>query len=176
MRKSMFCLFLAGALYISPAGENDEANIAQDESYTTITIKKFTFSYKTIEDNLAEKVSCPTKGWIAVGFNPIHKMKGGNFIVGYADGEKEIVWDEYGNSPYSHEADTLSGGKNDLLEYSCIEKGETTTLAFTIPLNSGDKRDVVLEKGKKITVILAAGKKDNLKKKHYTIAKTKVVF
>ncbi len=176
MKKSVFSILFAGALFLLYAEEGIEAVSAEDGVYTTITIKKFTFSYKVTGENLAVRVSCQTKGWISVGFNPVRKMKGGNFIVGYTDGGQGMVRDDYGNSPYSHKADTGSGGKNDILESSCTEEGNTTTLTFTIPLNSGDDRDVALAKGKNTTVILAAGKVDNLKKKHFTLARKKIIF
>ena len=180
VNKSMVWIFIIIFAFFTAcsqeAGEEKQKPVAQEETYKTVTVKKFTFSYLVSDENLKVKVSYPTTGWISVGFNPIRKMKGGNFIVGYAAKGEAVVGDHFGDSPYSHKADTLQEGKNDIIESDCTEEKKITTLSFTIPLNSGDDKDVVLEKGKEAVIILAAGKKDSFKTKHFTLAKTKIAF
>lgn len=168
---------LYSVVIITFGQDTAEAVSAQtEEAFKTETVKTFIFSYLVSGENLKIKVSCPTKGWIGVGFNPVRKMKGANFIIGNSTKKGAFVDDQYGDSPYSHKSDTEDGGKNDILESTCTEDNGITSLTFTIPLNSGDEKDSVLEKGSEITVILAAGKKDDFKKKHSTLAKTKIVF
>lgn len=177
MKKFITWFFLICFVFFTYAEEgSDNTNITAQSEFTTVTAKKFSFSYRTDEGNLVAKVSCPTKGWVAVGFNPSKKMKGANFIIGCYDNGKQIVADHFGISAVRHKADTLLGGKNDIVESSCTEKNDITTLSFTIPLDSGDEKDCKLIPGEKTKVIFAAGKKDNFKSKHFTIAKTTVVF
>ena len=154
----------------------EEKGKSENAEFKTVTVKKFTFSFKVEGDNLIAKVSCPTKGWVAIGFNPTRKMKGANFIIGCNRDGEEIIEDHFGVSPIKHKADTLIGGENNLIESSCADEDGKTTLSFTIPLNSGDEKDGVLKQGEENKVIFAAGKKDNLKTKHFTLAKTNVVF
>ena len=154
----------------------DEEEKTEAAEFKTVAVKDFTFSFKVEDGDLTAKVSYPTNGWVAIGFNSIKKMKGANLIIGCNKESEEIVGDHFGVSPIRHKADTLIGGKNNLTESSCTEKDGKTTLSFTIPLNSGDEKDGVLKKGEENKVIFAAGKKDNLKSKHFALAKTKVVF
>ena len=112
----------------------EEKPAATEETYKTETVKKFVFSYLVVGDNLKVKVSCPTAGWVAVGFNPTKKMKDANFIIGYNAKGKAVVDDQFGDSPYGHKSDTELEGKNDIIESTCTEAAGITTLTFTIPL------------------------------------------
>ena len=170
-----FLPFLLSVLIVFTYAE-DEVEKTQDNEFKTVAAKDFTFRYRIEDDNLVAKVSYPTKGWVAIGINPSKKMKDANFIIGCNKEGEEIVGDHFGVSPIRHKADTLIGGKNNLIESSCMEENGKTTLSFTIPLNSGDEKDGVLKQGEENKVIFAAGKKDNLKTKHFILAKAKVVF
>jgi len=177
MKKCIISFIVAGLVLTLYADEqNTEGKVTPQKKFTTVTAKKFTFSYRIDEDNLVAKVSCPTKGWVAVGFDPVKKMKGANFIIGCNDNGNQIIVDNYGVKPIKHKADTLIGGKDDIIESSCFEENSITTLSFTIPLDSGDDKDVVINPGKEIKVIFAAGKKDNLKTKHTMLAKAMITF
>jgi hypothetical protein len=129
----------------------------------------FVVFHAVMGDNLLAQVSYKTSGWVAIGFKPEKKMKGANIIIGYAADGKSIVADHYGTKPHDHEGDSAIGGKNTINESKCREKDGVTTLWISIPLDSGDSRDVVLKKGEKVKIILAAGKKDNLKDRHKKI-------
>lgn len=157
-------------------GSIDSLNITKKDNFSIHKVKKFTFSYKVEDNNLFARVSCTTKGWVAVAFKPTKKMKDANMVIGCNKNGIQIVEDHFGVSKFSHKADTLIGGKNNLLESSCTEENGVTTLSFTIPLNSNDEKDVELKIGEEIMVLFAAGKKDNFKTKHFIIAKQKILF
>lgn len=177
MRSCIIGFFIVSLLLLPYAEENKTDTVSTgSKEFTTVTAKKFTFSYRIEKENLVAKVSCPTKGWVAVGFNPIKMMKGANLIIGTFKDGQGVAYDHCGITVVGHKPDTLIGGTNDLLEYSCTEEKGVTTLSFTIPLDSGDEKDSVLKQGEETKVIFAAGKKDNLKTKHSIVAKTKVVF
>jgi hypothetical protein len=144
--------------------------------FTVVNVKKFQFSYKVNGDRLAGRVSYPTNGWVAVGFNPVRAMLGANFIMGCVVDGKPVLSDEFGATEFSHSPDTAHGGKYDISDGSVITANGTTTMSFSIPLNSGDDKDVVLEKGKPIKVIIAAGKKPDLKTGHYALGKTTITL
>jgi hypothetical protein len=113
-------------------------------------------------------------GWIAVGFNPTSVMKQANMIVGYMNGTTGVVVDQYGDGMFSHKPDTALGGKNDIILSSVTRDSGTTTMSFTIPLDSGDKYDSKLVAGANVKLIFAAGKTDDITKKHSLQAKTTI--
>lgn len=134
---------------------------------TTKTEKKgFTVFYAIEGKNLLAQVSYKTSGWIAIGFKPTKKMKDANIIIGYVADGKSVVEDHFGTKIVSHENDAEIGGKKSINKSNCWEKEGTTSLWISIPLDSKDKKDVVLKKGEKMEVIVAAGKNDNVKTKH----------
>jgi hypothetical protein len=126
-----------------------------------------TFSWKVDGDTLHGKLSAKTKGWVAVGFNPVEKMQGGNYILGYVKGNDVEVADHFGNKKINHDLDEKLGGTSDVTMVSGSEKGGTTTIEFTIPLNSGDEYDTVLVPDGETTVVLAHGPpRDSFKARH----------
>jgi hypothetical protein len=144
--------------------------------FATVKAGKFVFLYRVDGPNLVAKVSYPTAGWVGVGFNPVKMMMGANFILGTIVEGKAVVSDEFGDSKYSHVPDSTQGGKNDIIGGDVVMDKALMTMSFTIPLSSGDTKDAVLEKGKKITVLFAAGKKPGLKSKHSDIEKTTITL
>jgi hypothetical protein len=142
----------------------------------TVTAGKFTMTYTIEGTNLVASVTAPVTGWIAVGFNPSKMMKDANINIGYADGATSVVQDQFGSGMFSHKPDSALGGKNDLTSASCIEKDGTTTLSFTIPLDSGDKNDTKLVPGQKVKLIFAASTKDDISKKHSITGKTETTL
>jgi hypothetical protein len=164
------CVFLIALLYAAAMCADSTATggaaVQNKSDFSTVKAGKFVFLYKTEGENLVGKVSYPTAGWVGVGFNPVKMMKGANFILGTLAADKALVSDEFGTSNTSHAPDTTIGGKNNIIDGNVAIENGTTTVSFTIPLNSGDDKDAVLEKGKPIKVIFAAGKKPDIKKIH----------
>jgi hypothetical protein len=151
---------------------------AQDttQGFKTVTAWKFNLSYKVEGQNLIGKVSCETKGWLAIGFNPTKVMKNANIIIGYADSNSSVLVDQFGTGMMEHQPDTAVGGKNNIIDGKCTEENGITTLSFTIPLDSGDPKDVKIVPGQKTKVIFACGAKDDFASKHVKTAKTEIVF
>lgn len=103
------------------------------------------------------KVSAPSTGWIAVGFDPSQGMLDANIIIGYVLVDTAYFRDDYGTGINSHEPDVNGGGQDNITDQAGTEVGGLTTLEFTIPLDSGDGRDRVLIEGSTYTVLLAYG-------------------
>jgi hypothetical protein len=143
---------------------------------STITVKKFTFTWQVKGDSLTCSLTSPTGGWVACGFKPTKKMKDANIIIGNIKDGKATVVDHFGIGAVEHKADTAIGGTSDLTAASCTEKDGKTTLSFTIPLNSKDKMDVTMTKGETIKVIFAAGKSDRMTTKHSKRTSTKITL
>lgn len=125
-------------------------------------------------DQLQVTVIAKTTGWIGVGFEPLRKMQGANFIIGYVKDGEAVIEDHYGVSTKKHKKDIDLGGSDDVEDTGSSEADGSTKLAFKIPLDSGDEFDNKLEEGKKITVLLAFGKNDDTTSKHRTVVKTSI--
>jgi len=130
------------------------------------TAGAFSFSYTIKNNALSFTVSYPGDCWVAVGFNPGWVMKNANIVIGTIVNGASMVSDEFGDGMFSHKPDTLLKGTNDLISGTCSVQNNVTTLTFSIPLNSGDKKDCLLESGKTVKLIFAAGQSTDKKKKH----------
>ena len=166
----VFLALFYGVIFCGDSTSQSSPAVQEKNEFKVVNAKKFVFSYKVDGDNLIARISYPTAGWVGVGFNPVKMMQGANFIIGSVAGDKTVISDEFGATKYSHAPDTAHGGKYDIVNSSVVSEKGMMTMSFTIPLRSGDDKDVVLEKGKPIKVIFAAGKKPDLGKKHSFLA------
>lgn len=142
--------------------------VAQSTEYQhSLTAEKMTFDWSVEGDQLAIKLTAPTKGWVAVGFNPSKKMKDANIIIGYVKKGKVKILDHFGTAATQHKSDKKIGGANNVTVVGGSEEGNITTIEFSIPLNSGDKKDGAIDPKADSTVILAYGTdRDSFKMKH----------
>lgn len=121
------------------------------------TVAGVTVRWLREEALLSVHLSARTTGWIAIGFDPTRQMAGANIIIGYvADGELEIA-DDYGTGPYRHGRDIENGGTDDIVNAAGLEENGTTSIRFSIPVDSGDPLDNVLVPGESYSVIVAHG-------------------
>jgi len=97
----------------------------------------------------------PGAGYVAIGFDPDHRMKGGNFILGAVENGRLTMRDDYGDGAVRHTADTLLGGTNDILEAAGRESAGRTTVEFVIPLATRDPNDVTLVPGETYGILVA---------------------
>jgi len=134
--------------------------------YYSTSAAGVTLRYKIENDQLHCILSGSTTGWIAVGFNPSSMMQDADFIIGYFHGNNAFIRDEWGTGTTTHAADVTLGGTDDVTVLSGNESEGVTELEFSIPLNSGDQYDQVLEIGETYTIILARGDIDDFSSYH----------
>ncbi|WP_051553755.1 DOMON domain-containing protein [Desulfobulbus elongatus] len=133
----------------------------------SLAVDQMTFAWSVAGDNLAVKVSAPTIGWVAVGFNPTDIMKDANIVIGYVKDGKVEISDDVGTQPTQHSPDTKREGTDNVTVVGGSETGNTTTLEFSIPLKSGDPNDGVIDPNADTKVMLAYGPdRDSTKLKH----------
>lgn len=141
-------------------GTEDDNGTGGNE-YNTKTVSNITIQWRTDTlGNLLVRLSAPTPGWVAVGFAPTAGMQDANIIIGYVDNDTGYIRDDFGTGLHSHTADTSLGGTDDVTDKAGTETAGNTEITFTIPLNSGDSRDRILEIGQSYPMILAWGNDD----------------
>jgi len=157
-------IILCGTLLAAAEPGQDETK--PQIAFQTANAGGMVFQSAVDGKNLRVKIFAPTSGWIAVGFDPESMMKGANFLIGYAEGDRVVMEDQFGVSSFHHKRDVDLGGKDDILEKSASILPKGTEISFTIPLDSGDPFDKKLEKGRTYKIILAYGKTTDLSKRH----------
>ena len=142
--------------------------VAQSADYQhSVTAEKMTFNWSVVGDQLAVKLTAPTKGWVAVGFNPSEKMKDSNIVIGYVKKGKVKIVDHFGTAATQHKGDKKVGGTDNVTVVGGSEEGDITTIEFSIPLNSGDEKDGAIDPTADTTVMLAFGTdRDSFRMKH----------
>ena len=110
MKRIFIISLLSIALLMSgllPTGCNtaDDENLSADvqtseDDYKQIESAGITFKWKIIGDRLHVTILAPTKGWVAVGFNPKQMMQGADIIIGYVKDGAALLEDHYGTTRY----------------------------------------------------------------------------
>lgn len=108
-------------------------------------------------ENIHVKLSAPTEGWVAIGFDPEDAMKGGDIAIGAVKGGKVRIEDHYGDRKRSHSPDDKLGGKNNIMEPQGMEENGVTTISFTRALAADEKTDKTIETGKLYRIMVAYG-------------------
>ena len=161
------CLFLTAAAGMLFA--NGEQEVVMGEGANggySFEIGEMTVEYTIAEEQIEITLAAPTEGWIAIGFEPSSVMKDANIIIGAVENGTLTVEDHFGTSTFVHKPDTDIGGSRDVTGMSGSEADGSTTLSFSIPLDSGDSYDTVLHSGDSVKVILAYANKDAFRTKH----------
>jgi hypothetical protein len=131
---------------------------AAAQGWQEIDFQGFNLKWATTGANsLSVELTGPTTGWVAIGFDPDSIMLGANIIIGYVSSGTTYIRDDYGWQTFSHRADTLLGGTQDVVIDGGSEAGGLTEIRFTIPLSSGDQYDKPLIAGTTYTILLARG-------------------
>ena len=147
---------------IAGCGEDATGPSQGEDGWQEYIIEDFTYEWKT-EDSLSTvriKITAPTTGWVAVGFDPASFMIDANLLIGYVENGTVFVRDDFGTGQVTHDADTNLGGTSDIEIIDGSESSSETIIEFRIPMDSGDQYDKVLVDGNTYSMIFAYGYDD----------------
>ncbi|MBD3370896.1 hypothetical protein GF402_11125 [Candidatus Fermentibacteria bacterium] len=153
---------LIAAAGIVLAGCGDSTGPSEnEEGWNQYSVDDVTFEWM-VDDSLAElnsRITAPTSGWVAVGFDPTSFMSEANLIIGYVSAGSTSIRDDFGTGQTSHDADTTLGGTHDIVLVKGSEGSDPiqTQIEFRIPMDSGDDYDKALVEGTTYAVIFAYG-------------------
>jgi hypothetical protein len=149
-----------------------------DKEYSgKATVGPVTLSWRNDAKFLFLAMEGKTKGWLAVGLDPVDRMMGANYIQGWYDGQPHMQ-DQYGTTPTgpAHPEDTTLGGTSDIVAYAVVEVGGVTRCEAQIPLDSGDSWDKPLKPGGTYTAIVAMGVSDVPSSPHVFAGTTRITL
>jgi len=133
------------------------------------------FAWQIKGDRMHVNLRAPTQGWVGIGFNPVNRMKGADYILGMVYKGKILITDDFGTGPTKHKIDKTLGGRFDPTNIYGKEEENLTEIGFTMPLDSGDSNDSSLTLGKETIVLLAYGAgPDDFQSRHRYRGKFKV--
>lgn len=156
-----------------------EENPFDPDGWNSHSHEGFVLKWRTVDGNLEVELAGPSTGWIAVGFAGSYMMHDSNIIIGYVSGSSVSIRDDFGVDSDTHVSDSnLQGGEQNVSNMSGSEGSETTTIFFTIPLDSGDLYDNALSEGQSYNIVLAcsADGDDNFAADFTTITNTSIII
>ncbi len=131
----------------APSYDTIDGVVDQDEYVHRLLLGGMDVHWTNDADLLWVALSAPATGYVSVGFDPIDRKVGANYIIGYVKDGEAVVRDHVGTRGNLHDADTAVGGEDNLLASAGTEIDGRTILEFVIPLDSGDPKDRPLEPG-----------------------------
>ncbi len=153
------------------AGDDSESEVATtDDGFKHVEAIDMVLEWKVNGDNLDVRVEAPATGWVGVGFDPDSIMKGANFLMGYVVDGEATVEDHWGDRLTTHVKDDEQNVSN----VQGSESEGTTSLQFTIPLDSGDDQDKPLTEGETYDVLLAYSGADDFVTEHEQSERKKI--
>jgi hypothetical protein len=105
--------------------------------------------YWTIsDDDIYVALKAPAGGWVSIGLRPgipaeeeEEAMKDVDFMIGYVKDGQTFARDDFGDTPFSHKADTDLGGTDNIEAFAGSEEGGVTIIEFERLLNTKDEYD-----------------------------------
>ena len=170
MNVSMIISFLI-LIYLGMVWQN-RFNIPGRASFKSVSVKGMEFEWNMEDTLLHCKVVAPTKGWVAVGFHEKDQLAGTNLIMGAVEEDFYKMDDRYIIKPGLHKNVLELGVHEALLNKNVTEKGNSTTMQFSILLEANDSYHHHLIAGKTYYILLAYSLEDDFQ--HHSIMRTSV--
>ncbi|MCL5987005.1 MAG: DOMON domain-containing protein [Actinobacteria bacterium] len=123
----------------------------------------FVLYWNSDGENIYIAMKARTSGWVSIGFQPKpeNKKKGADIVLGYVLDDKMFIYDLYSDGTNPHYPDVDLGGSNDIYTFGGTEGNGYTTIEFKRRLETDDKYDQKLQRGKN-KIIWAWSSRDSL--------------
>ncbi|MFM9837886.1 MAG: DOMON domain-containing protein [Cyclobacteriaceae bacterium] len=145
---------------------------AQKADFNSTTINGMTFHWRFHKEHLQCRVTAPTKGWVAIGFNTKDELSSTNLIMGSVEQDYVTIDDRFVVKPGDHKSITELGGSEAIVQRTGVEENGKTSISFSIPLSVNDKFHHNLVEGKEYYVLMAFSQEDDFQ--HHSIMRTTI--
>lgn len=124
------------------------------------------------KDRIYFKMSAPTDGWLAIGFNSTTRIEGTYLIMGNVINGKANVVEHFTLSPGNYKTISSLGATAQLEEVKGSEESNKTIIEFSLPIKAWSKYQKDLTKGIEYTMIIAFSQEDDFQ--HHSSMRTAV--
>ncbi len=138
--------------------------------YETARAIDMLFQWQITDGRLHCKLTAPTEGWVAVGFNPQKGLAGTNLIMGCVENGILTLEDRFIVKPGLHKSKLELGSPDNLDDKAGWEAFGMTSISFTIPLEASDPYSHSLKPGQLCHILLAYSLEDNFL--HHSLRRT----
>ncbi|MCI4667235.1 MAG: DOMON domain-containing protein [Bacteroidia bacterium] len=129
-------------------------------------------SWEFEKDVINIRLSAPTQGWIAIGFNEVSGLKGNYLLMArVVEGKAELV-EHFVFAPGDYQAITKSSPNPKVIEVSGQEENGTTDISFSLKGNFSDEFRKSLVPKKDYHLLMAYSVSDNFK--HHSRMRTSI--
>lgn len=142
----------------------------QNDGWKMVERNGMIFEWMIEGANLRGKMLAPTTGWVAIGLNTHSSLKGTNLIIGAVEQEFYRIDDRYIVAPGNHKSMIQMGVEDQIILKNGREWQGTTTIEFTIPLQSKDKYHFQLNEGSEYHLLMAFSAEDDFD--HHSMMRT----
>ncbi|MFN3411665.1 MAG: DOMON domain-containing protein [Exilispira sp.] len=120
-----------------------------------------------IEDIVYFAIESTSKGWVAIGFDPVSAMKDADMIFGVVTDSEVKAYDTYSTGMFGpHPDDTSLNGTYDILSFAGKKENTKIIFEFSRKTDTKDSKDKILIKGKDIKLLWAYSSSTDIKSKH----------
>lgn len=142
------------------------------EKQKEIIVNGMIFQWQFDEHFVHVKLSAPTTGWIAIGFNTQNELQGTNLVMGAIEHDFVNIEDRFILKPGLHKSILELGGSDALIHRGGVEQNGISTIWFSMPLSVNDKFHHDLLDGKVYWVLLAYSQENDFQ--HHSIMRTSI--
>tara|TARA_R110000850_G_scaffold84412_3_gene181173 strand:+ start:318 stop:830 length:513 start_codon:yes stop_codon:yes gene_type:complete len=138
----------------------------------TIQKNGMTVNWKHQGDRVFFEMSAPTNGWVAIGLNPDEGITGTYLLMGrVVNGKAELV-EHYTIAPGNYQPIESLGGEIAVKDIDGEETGNSTTIRFSLPVETGSKYQTPLTQSLEYNMLIAFSRDDDFK--HHSMMRTSI--
>lgn len=171
--KVLIIIFLTFFIFINSFSQGNKVNvdgiISQNEYLNKFSFDggNFILYAEILGDIIYFAIESTAKGWVSIGIDPTNVMKDADMIFGVVT-EKEVkAFDTYSTGIFGpHPDDTSLGGSFDILAFAEKKDSSKIYFEFSRKLNTGDKYDKSIIKGKDMKLLWAYSNSNDINSKH----------